>query len=247
MEIAYMQMRNRISIFFKRTLSERRGPFARFVWDVWMLFKYLWYLYYRIFNSSRTFKFHGQGHSYFYHFYNNTWISERAIEIPIIKSILINYANKNILEIGNVLSHYFSVKHDILDKYEVGKGVINQDVVGFRASKKYDLIISISTLEHVGWDETPREHKKLLSAIHNLKKMLAPGGKIVATLPLGYNFEMDKLIKDKKIKFSEQYFYKRISRDNKWKEVGWKEIKTAKIDSPFRGTNGLIVGIIKSN
>jgi hypothetical protein len=63
------------------------------------------------------------------------------------------YKERNILEIGNVLSHYFPVNHDIVDKYEKADGVINQDVVHFYSPKKYDLIVSVSTLEHVGWDE----------------------------------------------------------------------------------------------
>jgi len=63
------------------------------------------------------------------------------------------YRGKNILEIGNVLSRHIKLEHDILDKYETAKGVINEDIVDFKSEKKYDLIISISTLEHVGWDE----------------------------------------------------------------------------------------------
>jgi len=51
-----------------------------------------------------------------------------------------------------VLSHYFAVKHDIVDKYEIAPSVVNEDLVNFKPGKKYDLIVSISTLEHVGWD-----------------------------------------------------------------------------------------------
>ena len=29
-------------------------------------------------------------------------------------------------------------------------------------------IVSISTMEHVGWDETPRDSKKILVALENL-------------------------------------------------------------------------------
>ena len=43
--------------------------------------------------------------------------------------------------------------HDVLDKYEKGNNVINDDVVSFSTEVKYDLIVSVSTLEHVGWDE----------------------------------------------------------------------------------------------
>jgi hypothetical protein len=52
-----------------------------------------------------------------------------------------------------VLSYYFKVDHDILDKYEIIDGVINEDVVDFNPLKRYDLIISILSLPSVGWYE----------------------------------------------------------------------------------------------
>ena len=41
------------------------------------------------------------------------------------------------------------------------------------ATDKYDLIVTISTLEHVGWDEEPRDPSKVLRAIENLKSCYA--------------------------------------------------------------------------
>lgn len=174
-----------------------------------------------------------------------TWRGERAVEVPIIWEIVKKHHGKRILEVGNVLSHYFSVNHDILDKYEKAEGVINQDVVDFQPSEKYDLIVSISTLEHVGWDEEPRDPLKILRAIQNLKNLIASGGKMIVTLPLGYNSEMDKLLKEGKIHFTEQYYLKRISRDSKWIEVDWNDVWEAKFGSPFYAANGLIIGIIE--
>ncbi len=86
----------------------------------------------------------------------------------------------------------------IVDKYEKAIGVINEDICNFKPSKKYDLIISISTLEHVGFDEKPRDPCKVLRAIENLKSLLAVGGKLVAILPVGYNPYLDELIKSGK-------------------------------------------------
>jgi hypothetical protein len=58
------------------------------------------------------------------------------------------YQGTNILEIGNVLSNHVRFEHDVLDKYEFVKGIINEDVVDFRPEKRYDLIVSISTLDY---------------------------------------------------------------------------------------------------
>jgi hypothetical protein len=135
------------------------------------------------------FIFQGKVYHYFYHPYNCTYRNERAVEIPICWEIVKDARNKGqkILEVGNVLSHYFHVDHDIVDKYEKAIGIINEDVCNFKSSKKYYLIISISTLEHVGFDEEPRDPCKVLRAIENLKSLLAVGGKMVATFPVGYS------------------------------------------------------------
>ena len=108
------------------------------------------YFYYKAFKSQGRFKLDNTSLGYFYYPYNATWRNERVVEIPVIINVLSK--NKKILEFGNVLSHYFSVNYDILDKYEKAKGIINKDIIKFKPNKKYDLIISISTLEHVGWD-----------------------------------------------------------------------------------------------
>ena len=98
--------------------------------------------------------------TYLVHNYNRTWLNERAVEVPIIFHVIARWPGRRMLELGNVLSHYGSVAHDVLDKYEVGEHVINQDVVEYQPSARYDMIVSISTLEHVGWDEQPRDPQK---------------------------------------------------------------------------------------
>jgi hypothetical protein len=188
--------------------------------------------------------FRRKSYKYFHHKYNTTWRTERAVEIPVIWDIIQSYTGKNILEVGNVLSHYFPVHHDILDKYEHSPGVLNQDVVDFRPSKEYDLIVSISTLEHVGWDEEPKDPDKILRAIENLRRCRAPGANIIVTLPLGQNPELDRLLKEKKIPFVQKFCLKRVTAGNVWIEVEWKDIQGAKNNFPFRAANGLVIGFI---
>lgn len=212
---------------------------------IWFVIISFMYPYYKIFKSSRTFTFQGDNFSYFYHIYNTTWVNERTVEVPVIWNIVKNNRGKRILELGNVLSHYFPVDHDILDKHEKADGVINQDMVDFQPSEKYDLIVSISTLEHIGLDESPRTPMKILHAIENLKKCLRPGGTAVVTLPLGYNFEMDKLLKEGKIQFTKKYCLKRISVDE-WIETDWENVKNLKYNDPFPFANGIVIGIIEN-
>lgn len=175
---------------------------------------------------AKTFIFDGRSYPYLYHFCNKTWKNERGVEIPIFREILLRHQAARILEVGNVLSHYFPIHHDVIDKYEVAPGVINQDIVEFVPPEHYDLILSISTLEHVGWDETPREPDKLLRAIEHLRNQcLAPGGQIVASLPVGYNEFFDGLLHNGKSPFTQQHFLKRISKRNYWVESDWNGCK----------------------
>jgi SAM-dependent methyltransferase len=175
---------------------------------------------------TKTFRFDGREYEYLYHPYNRTWKNERGVEIPIFRELLLQHQGKRVLEVGNVLSHYFPIQHDIVDKYEVSPGVINKDIVEFAPQQKYDLIVSISTLEHVGWDEQPQEPAKLLQAIEHIRnRCLAPGGQIVVSLPVGYNKFFDGLLRDGKSPFTRQHFLKRISKRNYWVESDWNGCK----------------------
>ena len=196
-------------------------------------------------DPTATFEFQGKVYSYFWHSVGYAGINERSVEIPIIWNIVKNNTGKMILEVGNVLSHYFKIDHDIVDKYEIRDHVINEDIVDFYAPEKYDLIVSISTLEHVGWDEHPRESMKILRAFDNLIRCLAPGGKIIATLPLGFNLEMDQLLKDNQLPLSEAFYLKRISTDNHWIQVRWEDIEGARYGDPFHCANALVIGVVE--
>ncbi|MCP9447306.1 MAG: class I SAM-dependent methyltransferase [Nitrospira sp.] len=177
---------------------------------------------------DKIFRFNGKEYEYFYHPYNKTWKNERGIEIPIFREILLSHHGKRILEVGNVLSHYFPVRHDVVDKYEVSSGVINQDIIEFVPREKYDLIVSISTLEHVGWDEQPQAPPKLLRAIEHVRSTcLAPGGMLVASLPVGYNRYFDDLLDGGSSPFTTHHFLKRISKRNYWVEANWEEVRGA--------------------
>lgn len=194
---------------------------------------------------TKTFIFNGHSYPYLYHFCNRTWKNERGVEIPIFREILLRHQTARVLEVGNVLSHYFPIQHDVVDKYEVAPAVINQDIVEFAPTKRYDLILSISTLEHVGWDEEPREPEKMLRAIEHLRnRCLAPGGQIVASLPIGYNRFFDGLLREGKSPFTSQQFLKRISHRNYWVESNWEQCR----DVPYGRfvAHAIVIGTIET-
>jgi SAM-dependent methyltransferase len=174
--------------------------------------------------------------------YGSAWKSERVVEIPVVWDIVCRNKGRRTLEIGNVLSHYFHVEHDRVDLYEKGPGVLNEDVETYTAPP-YDLVVSISTLEHVGWNQEPKDSDKVLRAFRNLERLTAPGGQLVVTLPMAYNPNIDAYLRAGQIGFTHRYCMKRVSRDNRWEQVDWKEIQNARFDSPFRRINGLVIGI----
>ena len=198
--------------------------------------------YHKLFSKQKFFTFKGKSYVYFHDIINNTWMNERSIEVPIAMEIVNQNKGKRILEIGNVLSNYYKVSHDIVDKYEKAPNVINQDVIDFKTNEKYDLIVSISTLEHVGWDEEPRDDKKISKALKNLKNCLNPKGIMIVTLPLGYNQALNSHLKNGTIKFYEQNYLLRIG-NNSWREASWDEVKETTFGNPYPGANGLVVGI----
>ncbi len=190
------------------------------------------------------FIFNKRAYQYFIHPYNYTWKNERIIEIPIIKKVLEENKGQDILEVGNVMSHYIQINHDVLDKYEISKGVINQDVVNFKNKKNYDLIISVSTLEHVGWDEEKKDFKKVLKAVTNLKKCLKRGGQIIITHPLGYNRYMDDFLKNGELGLNKIFLMIRTSESNTWKQIPWKKSLEIRYHYPFAYANGVVIGVI---
>jgi hypothetical protein len=194
------------------------------------------------------FVFQGTTYRYFYSTYNFTWDNERIIEIPIIWRMVqeAQAQGKRVLEVGNVLAYYYPISHDVLDKYERGSRLINEDVLTFKAAEPYDLIVSISTMEHVGWDPPDEpDSSKLSASILNLKNALAPGGDMVITMPLGYNREMDiKLFADQ-MPFDKEYFLKRIDNENQWQETDKDAVRGARYNHPFHAANGLVIGVVK--
>src|SRR5262249_7854207 len=133
--------------------------------------------------------------------------------------------------------------HDVLDKYEIVDGVINEDVVNFQTSQRYNLIMSIVTLQLVGSDESPRDPRKVLQAIDNLKKFLEPSGIIVIIHGLGEYKGVDDLLKNGILKFNKEFYLKKIS-GYKWKEATWEEVKVLKYNHSVPTANGVVIGII---
>ena len=197
--------------------------------------------------KKKYFEFQGKKLAYLY--LKKTFANERAIEIPIIQEFLNPYLHKKdkILEVGNVLSEFSKCYNlTIVDKYEMGKSIINKDICKYKSPNKYPLIVSISTLEHVGWDEKNKDPRKILKSIQHIKNnLLTLRGVLVFTVPIGYNTFLDELIKKEELPTTQSFFFKRVSLNNKWEQTTRESIIQNKYGTPYECANAIMVGVVK--
>jgi hypothetical protein len=190
----------------------------------------------------RTLSLAGTQCCYFIHRYNETWRNERA-EIPIALHQLDQHTAGRVLEVGNMLSHYGRRGDDVVDNYESVPGVINEDIVEMKRDHPYDLILAISTVEDGGFDEERRDVDKPRRAVERMVPMHAPGGTLLVTVPLGYNESLNTDLREGAIAFDDLRYLKRISADNRWREVSATEVEPVAYSHPFHWANGLAIGI----
>jgi SAM-dependent methyltransferase len=151
---------------------------------------------------SREFSFRGKKLFYNRIPFNNR--AERAVEVPIAFDFLGRQeSNEKMLEVGNTLQYYENALSDvpgvrhrrIVDKFEVGPGISNIDIMDIGPEETYQTIVSISTVEHVGQHCSPTgkygvrkqasDFEAPLKAIAKIYDLLAPGGHALLTVPFG--------------------------------------------------------------
>jgi len=172
---------------------------------------------------------------------------ERTIEVPIAWNLLARCNYNFVLEVGNVMWHragrQYMKWHDVVDKYEVCPGIAeNVDIMNYNTTRRYRLILCISTIEHIGHDRTPYNPTKCLNAYDKMKSLLMPKGLLFITWPFGYNRNIDDHFFNDMFDFDEVYFMKRISEDNKWEECSIEDAKVAKYNDPYPAGNVTIFG-----
>jgi hypothetical protein len=191
--------------------------------------------------AARTFRFQGREYDYFSHPYNSAGTNERTVEVPLARDWLARHEGPA-LEVGNVLSHYGSVSHPIVDRYEPAEGVLNVDIEAYRPEAPFGLILALSTLEHIGWDEGERREPEKLPRVlrHLLEALLRPGGAFLATVPLGHNPHLDALVRERRTG-TELAFLRRVNAENDWEEISEREVGEPRYGYPFNNGNTLAI------
>jgi hypothetical protein len=195
----------------------------------------------RVRRRDERFTFRGEQLPYTFHRYNDTYRNERIVELSIAAWFLAG-ASGRVLEVGNVLAHYGVTGHTVIDKYETAPGVLNDDIVGYVPERPFDTVVSVSTLEHVGWDEEPREPEKVFEAFEAVRELVAPGGRLLVTIPIGYNSTLDEGLRDGRLAFDQETWLIRVNRRNDWRECGRDEALASEYGRPFPAANALWIG-----
>ena len=193
--------------------------------------------------SAPGFRFDGRQYRLLYHRHGFTWLNERAVEVPIAARALADARGRRVLEVGNVLAHYGYGGHTVVDKYERGPGVLNLDALEYAPAEPYDLIVSVSTLEHIGWDEAVRDPPRAARSVQVLARHLRVGGKLVVTLPVGYNPVLDGAIRGGRVPFSTLRALHRTGR-TAWEEADPADVWDVRYDHLTCAANAILVGTV---
>ena len=175
--------------------------------------------------DPNQFDYHGTILTRFDHMYNSTQFSERGVEIAVADHFLQENttSRSKVLDVGNVLYHYDRTptmhfdpplefpKRRVVDLYEVAQDVENIDL--FDIEGEFDVIVAISTLEHVGQDYGEAHNLQASQdAVDYLRSLLKPKGKMLVTIPVGQH----PTLKPETLGADREVFYARTTPPTRW-------------------------------
>ncbi|MFH0902320.1 MAG: hypothetical protein V2A73_16940 [Pseudomonadota bacterium] len=199
--------------------------------------------------TMKGFVFNGKRLPYFQHKYNHASENVRTIEVPIARWLIVDKLRHNararVLEVGNVLGHYGEIHWPVLDVREQGETVINADIMAWDPPCLLDLIVSISTIEHVGFEryaEYTGSGVTPAAVLARMRGWLAPGGRLLATAPTGYNPALDEELRNGTLGADRLWAMRRVSDDNHWAECNLDEALAMPYrDGKYRWGGGLVI------
>jgi hypothetical protein len=193
--------------------------------------------------NERTFVYEQREYAYVARRPNRTWDNERAVELPIVwNEVQAARSPSKVLEVGNVLSAYYPIEHEVLDKYEQHPKVTwNEDILDFMPPAPPEVIVSISTLEHVGHSEQPRDPSKFRRAVERVISWLAPRGSLLFTVPLGYNPAVLDFLCEVPDAVTSVGYLRRTTADNVWRQTSFADAAAGVYGQPFPCANVIAV------
>ena len=173
-----------------------------------------------------------------YEFRRWTWRTERCVEIALGARAVRSRRREDVLEVGNVLPLAGVAGQTIVDKYEEGPGVLNVDIVDFDPGRTYELVVSISTLEHVGRDEVPQDPDKAPAALERVAQL---GGELLVTIPVGVHPRLESAFLTGP--FDHVALLVKTGRLARWQQRPIEERAQVRYGSPYACGNAILVGM----
>ena len=196
------------------------------------------------FLRERSVGYRGEPLPLVYARHNVTWANERCVELALARALMAGIRPDRVLELGHVTPHYIASRHLVVDKYEAGS--LQVDIVDFESPARFDLVLSISTFEHIAFDE-PGEPPapeavaaKVNAALDRCRGLLAPGGVFAITVPLGYNPALDAIIAGDQLGCARATWFKRFP-GRRWRQVRRSEALLCRYGSPCPFANAILL------
>lgn len=163
--------------------------------------------------------------------YRNSIRSERIIEMALGKVFLDLY--RDVVEVGAVTPYYseFVTSPDTVIDITDKKATLKINAFDFDYTDKN--VLSISTVEHVGTGDYGIKERRTGEEL--IDKIIKESNKYLITFPIGYNFELDKVLD----KYEADYFIK--IAQNFWISSTKEKALTYSYGSPFKWGNALVV------
>lgn len=193
---------------------------------------------------ERSVEYRGASLPLVYARHNVTWANERCVELALAHALMADVRPERLLEVGHVTPHYFQGGHLVVDKYEPGS--LRIDIVDFAPAERFELILSISTFEHIAFDEpgeAPAREAvatKVSAALDRCRSLLAPGGLLAITVPLGYNPALDAMIANGELGWDRASWFKRFPGRH-WAQVSRAEAVRCRYGSPYAFANAILL------
>ena len=177
-----------------------------------------------------------------YEFRRWAWRNERCVELGLGRYAVGLRKPEDVLEVGNVLPLSGVSGHTVVDKYERGPGVINEDIVDFAPGRRYGLVVSFSTVEHVGWDEEPQDPDKARVALRAMSDLAGESGQMLVTIPIGYHRQLEGDFVSGDAPFDDVCLLVKQSRLARWEPRPVQERTGIGYGAPYAAGNAILVG-----
>jgi Glycosyl transferase family 2 len=173
---------------------------------------------------------------------NTPSTNERAVEIAVIRDELERFGKPQaVVEVGNVLSHYFPIGHRVISAEDEERNQAarwKEDLVEFKPPFEPELVISISALGRIGH---PLEPQRFTMAVENLIGWLAPEGRLLFTVPIGYNLGVRTYLDAVHSYPIDVHCMRRTTIDNLWVQTSYEAVRNIPYGRPFSCANAIAV------